>query len=518
MEIKRETSFTKNVKCQDVYTESQADYVLPDYLGDVRKILFTEATLRPSGRFAGGDEVEFSGVVVYNVIYLDSENNLSSAEFTSDYDYTVKCSGENYKDSISDTRVSNYAIRLMGPRKFSARASLVGSVRLSETDSLTVEGDAFDDGGAEVNTKSVKMRRQMPSGVCEREYAESLARLDGVAKDEVRLIYSGAETEVDSVEAVDEAVRLRGRLCIKAVLCVADEPAYRLEKQINFDESLPFEGVSADMKLLPELTVSSLKCLVNADENGCEVVGSAILEASVLAETNETVDLTLDSYLKSCPTDNTYEDFSYQTLCDLSTVRGVHNAEVEKGDLECEGIEDIIFLSATPKVEQVDCSGDRVNIIGEIRYTGIASENNDDGISYVGFKFTSPFGTNVNISCQNNGKMQFETRVSASGANATMDSGRIYASCNLESCVTAVCEEKEKILASSVKREDEKYEKTGATITVYYPDEGDTLFSVAKKFRTSGLKIARDNDISEQVFAASNPEGVLRGIKKLLIY
>ena len=29
MEIKRETSFTKNVKCQDVYTESQADYVLP---------------------------------------------------------------------------------------------------------------------------------------------------------------------------------------------------------------------------------------------------------------------------------------------------------------------------------------------------------------------------------------------------------------------------------------------------------------------------------------------------------
>ena len=79
------------------------------------------------------------------MIYRYSENNLSAAEVTSDDDYTVKCSGENYKDSISDTRVSNYAIRLMGPRKFSARASLVGSVRLSESDSLTVEGDAFDD-------------------------------------------------------------------------------------------------------------------------------------------------------------------------------------------------------------------------------------------------------------------------------------------------------------------------------------------------------------------------------------
>ena len=64
MEIKTSVSYLKNQKCADVYTESQTDYVLPDYLGDVRKILFTEAVLRPSGRFAGGDEVEFSGIVV----------------------------------------------------------------------------------------------------------------------------------------------------------------------------------------------------------------------------------------------------------------------------------------------------------------------------------------------------------------------------------------------------------------------------------------------------------------------
>ena len=42
--------------------------------------------------FAGGDEVEFSGIVVYNVVYLDAEGELCSAEFSSDYDYSVKCS------------------------------------------------------------------------------------------------------------------------------------------------------------------------------------------------------------------------------------------------------------------------------------------------------------------------------------------------------------------------------------------------------------------------------------------
>ena len=168
MEIKSETSYTKNIKCSDVYTESAADYSLPDYLGDVRKILFSEATLRPSGRFAGGDEVEFSGVVVYNVIYLDSEGNLSSVEFTSDYDYSVKCSGESYKDSVSDTRVSAFAIRLVGPRKISARASLVGSVRLSEEEHLSVSGNGFEsDSAPETSVKTVFVRNSRISSSIE---------------------------------------------------------------------------------------------------------------------------------------------------------------------------------------------------------------------------------------------------------------------------------------------------------------------------------------------------------------
>ena len=89
MEIKTEVGYTKNIKCQDAHVESTAEYVLPDYLGDVRKILFTSASVRPAGKLVGGDRVECSGIVAYNMIYLDAEDNLSSAEFTSDFDYSL---------------------------------------------------------------------------------------------------------------------------------------------------------------------------------------------------------------------------------------------------------------------------------------------------------------------------------------------------------------------------------------------------------------------------------------------
>ena len=66
--------------------------------------------------------------------------------------------------------------------------------------------------------------------------------------------------------------------------------------------------------------------------------------------------------------------------------------------------------------------------------------------------------------------------------------------------------------------EKEVFESNSAKIIVYYPTEDDTLFSVAKRYRTSVLKVARDNGISESVFSSENPEGKLLGVKKLVIY
>lgn len=519
MEIKTETSYTKNIKCSDVYTESSADYSLPDYLGDVRKILFTEASLRPSGRFAGGDEVEFSGVVVYNVIYLDSENNLSSVEFTSDYDYSVKCSGESYKDSLSDTRVSNYAIRLVGPRKISAKASLVGSVRLSENSTVSVSGTAFEgESSPEVNSKSVSIRSSHISSVVEREYAEQVASLEGAIADEVSVIYTFAEAIADSVIPEGDSAVIKGKLRMSAIVKNEDQPPVSVEKTVAFEESLDFEGISSGMILSPRLTVTSIKASVNPCESGCEIVMNGIVELCAVGEQNERVDLLLDAYSKNSPTENSYEDFNYLTLLDSATVKGTHNGELDRSEIESDSLREIIIMTATPKVERVECCDGEVNIFGEIRYSGIASDMNEDVISYVSIKFSSPFVANVNIDCQTSENIVIDARVCAYGASASLDANKIYASCTLESSVTVCEERKEKILSSSQIKEGESYKSSGAKITVYYPSSDDTLFSVAKRFHTSSLKVARDNDISESVFASSNPEGKLTGVKKLIIY
>ena len=519
MEIKNDISYVKSVRCSDVYTESQTDYVLPDYLGDVRKILFSEASLRPSGRFAGGDEVEFSGVIVYNVIYLDGEGGLSSVEFTSDYDYSVKCSGESYNDSVADTRVSNYSIRLVGPRKINAKASVVGSVRLSENQSITVSGDAFEGKSEpEINTGKADLRITRVSSVSEREFAESIANLDGAIIDEVSVIHCGAECIADEIKAEDESVTIKGHLNMMCVIKNGDEPAYGMTKTVPFEENVEFEGLKSTMHILPEMSVSSLKSNVNASENGCEIVLSVIAELCVIAEGNESTCLMLDGYLMDCPTDNCYDNFSYNSLVDLANIKGTHNAEINRSELESECLREIVFMTSTPKIERVEFDNQVATLIGEIRYSGVASEMVGDKISYTGIKFSSPFATNVNINCQNSDNIHIEAEVHTSSTQVSLDADKLYASCTLESIAMAIKEDEKIVLSSMTRCEGESYESDDAKIIVYYPSADETLFSVAKHFRTSSLKLAQDNDITESVFAEDNPTGNLSGVKRLLIY
>ena len=78
--------------------ESSCEYILPDYLGDVKKLVSSVARVVPSGHFESDAELECAGIVSYDIVYLDSENKLSTASFSSDYDFSLK-KGEDYLDS-----------------------------------------------------------------------------------------------------------------------------------------------------------------------------------------------------------------------------------------------------------------------------------------------------------------------------------------------------------------------------------------------------------------------------------
>ncbi len=516
--MNKETEFKRSVAGQDVYCESSSEYVLPDYNSDVRKILFSEARARPAGKFVGSDEVEFTGLVVYNVIYSDSDGKIGGTSFSSDYDFTVKISSENIENVICDTRIANSAIRLVGPRKLSAKCSLVSGIHFTERVKYLPEGSAFDtDGGAEVLKRSLDIRSKHSSESREREYAEELCRLDGAIEDEVKVIYCKAEIIPETVTAEGGEACIRGELVMRAIIENGDQPAYLAEKSVKIEQTLPIEEADGEMVLKPDIIITSEKASVRADEDGCDVIMDVIAEISVVGDFNQTVEVISDAFSTEYTVENDYCDLDYSELIGNVTSDERYSAKIARSDATEGVIREILFVNAEPRVDTVEPGGNSVLLKGEIKYSGIASEVNDDGtVSYSSLKISTPFEQTVNISCQNATKPRFEIKCSSDKAEASVDANMIYLSANIKASVLLSRGKSERVLTHCSANTEERFEKRGSVVTVYYPDSDETLFSVAKKFHIGLSKLCENN--STALGVSIDDINSVPVIKKLLIY
>ena len=111
--------------------------------------------------------------------------------------------------------------------------------------------------------------------------------------------------------------------------------------------------------------------------------------------------------------------------------------------------------------------------------------------------------------------MIFEPCVSAHAASGTIDTEKVYASCDLTLEIRTAASSSLRVLSTCNARTDLPFAKDGATVTVYYPDRGETLYSIAKRFHTTVASIAEKNSLSEAVMAGDTDAPLA---DKLLIY
>jgi hypothetical protein len=115
---------------RELFTEVACDYVLPDYLGEVRKILYTEARAMPLPTYMNGEEASASGGVRFRMVYTDDEGRLASVEFSEDYEIRERIVTEDRGEVSAETAVESSSMRLLGPRKISAKARVAVELML----------------------------------------------------------------------------------------------------------------------------------------------------------------------------------------------------------------------------------------------------------------------------------------------------------------------------------------------------------------------------------------------------
>lgn len=289
---------------------SALEYTLSDYQGDVKRVLYTSVTVGEGSRFMNGDAVECSGVVDYNIVYIDTEGKLTPVSFSGDYELNLRCNGEVSNDVNTHTRVANYSVRLMGPRRFAVKALVECDAVCSESSEYKVDGDGVDL-PLEKKCAQVKIERVGFGRGSEVELAEELIMLDGAVEDEVEVLLHGVEPRGAVYRRNDDGGAVKCTLAVRALIAVKGEEPRNCEALIEMVSKLEDTDIPEGENVLPSVSVLSSVITLSPSEEGVSVVASVIASGSVEIYENTELEILDDCFSTDRDLELGKGDFAY---------------------------------------------------------------------------------------------------------------------------------------------------------------------------------------------------------------
>ena len=503
---------------QEVLAECTAEFVLPDYKGDIKRIMHTSARALPSGSFVGEDSAEFNGVAVFDVLYLSSEDELSSVSFTADYTVKVPKS-EGVEDLKAYTVCDGVNIRLPGPRKISARCRAVLKTFEDSYFSAEAVGSTFEEKNEpEMLSALINSERIITAEKKDREYAQEVAFIKGVSIDDVSVLGEHAEIKVNSATVEENALTLGGEILIGCITLDGAGTLTPREIKIPFEERVELRDAREGMHAIGEGTAVSLNMTTLPTDDGVKLNANVIVDFEARVFSNTQISVVKDAYSKIYDTENKYKRLGYTEYLDTKKISTQISREVAKKDTDVGGASEIICSFANPVTESVKIEDEEVKISGKIQFSGVACEIKEgDRRVYTSFKFDAPFSEKVNFNLQIPAGASTEYKVEALEPRVTVDSENFYLDCELLAVVVLSVSKTADCLVSSEINPDAKARQKDCTVKVYYPISGDSLFGIAKEFKTSVSKIAESNALTEKTVSLAGESNLIGTVKKLLI-
>jgi len=481
--------------------ESSAEYILPDYMGEIKKILTVTARTVPTGRFVNESGAEFSGIVNYDVLYTDADGKLSS--FSTSSDFSVGCSvPENGEVDVNCAlHVAAVSLRPLGARRVLLKSTVGCNMYVLAGESVECAGDAFvANERPEVLKRNIQREDMLYKEGEDKEYSIEAEKLAEMSAEEVEILATSGAVKINEATAIDGGVRVSGDIVITSIIKTPEQPPFAISRTIPFEENVPISEINIS-SAVAEGYLNSICASVKEEGEFAVITQSARMALSTRVSLCEEAEIVCDAYLKNRNTEGVYENYDYYGAAHLLCTSESFTVGVARADAGIEEVREVIYTAFDLHSVEYELLDGEVKITGEATVSGVACEINDDNEVYIPIKFTSPFSLSVPLDCKIGESTVLYASISAVSATPILESDMLSIKC----CVNIHLHIRNK---KSIKRMvecnivgEEEYVHNPAQIKIYYPDAEETLFDIAKKFHTSPLSIALDNGISQQTLA-----------------
>ena len=485
--------------------EAAQDFSLPDYLPEIKRLLFVSVTALPEGKFLNGNTLELDGTLSYNAVYVGDDGSLASAPLVTEYsaDTALPFTPENTEGISVDTEMENTSCRATGPRSLNIKSRLRFHVicdgKYENTDSVTDSDGStisFPPSGIERLAEEVTSLVRRRGSVTESAAGEIICAAGGAKP----VMCDGVLT-ISSASVDGDSVRVSGRICVKCIFETGEGLNSEAECTILFETSVPVGDSAKYSDGRAWGRIASIK--VTPEEGGRFGVSVEYdLEAEAYCRTS--AEICTDAYSIDAESENEYSE------CEVPSVLfyGMKHFDVS-GESELKTADDsaeIMFTSAPSCRCSVTCSDGKAAATGSVRVRVVLNSGGEISSHEVEIPFVTELGDLPGgTSCQ---ELQSSVNCSALDTRVAVSGGRITAECDV-TVTYSVCSKK-KIRAVSAVKLGEKTERDAVPcIRVYYPEQDEDVWSVCKKYRLDRAKFFKNNSFDNGRAPAGKPVMIL---------
>lgn len=475
----------------EICSECTADATLPDYLGEVRKILSVKASAVPTENYREGESVHLCGTVNVSVLYADEEQKVNAHTFAMDYDVPTTVPEGTEAPDFFFTRVDGTVLRPAGPRKLHTKVSL-------STYYPTFEETSLADAGleqAQTLTEEAACRSVVTSETAEREYAFEIAPLPEEYGD-AQVVSADTAVIFKDVKAKEGGVRIEGDLSVRVLLIAEGKMPLSIEKRNPIDEFIPMVGVSENSLARAFGYVTSVKNGIEDNGEGKTVVCDVYVEFAAIADANVECSLVTDAFVPGRSGECERTPVSFEKILCAKTVDVPISGRVPI-PAEAAGLHDFLDAAVNLKIKQTEHKDGILSLQGECTLTYAANTVEGENCGVFSDHAVFPFSYEMKVPGEGG---RVHAVLVGAHPRARLDGENILCECDGVLCVDVVCEE-ERVAVCALSDTVPLPEEEGV-ITVYYPAPTDTLWSVAKKFSVSPAALAAQNRMSAPPSAA----------------
>ncbi len=470
------------------------DFLLPEYCPDIAAVLKCNLTPYIQSRQLSADRLTVEGMAAIRVLYLDEERkSVRVCEFSQPFTsvFVLKNGVGTMPSYTLDTAVEYVNCRATSPRRFDIHGAFSIHLRLCCATAVPLLTEANDDS---LFVRRKEVASSVPSAVAEKSFTVNEVLDIGSRAPVETLLRTACGIQTEPPRIMGGKMVLKGVICLKNIYLTAGEEGNteQVTHEIPFSQLFDAEGLEEDLLCCVDTAVASQDIRVTPNQAGENTLLTVSIKvnASVCGYRTTPQQVLTDAYSAKSPIQQEVRTVNFESICMQDTTRHAIKETVELPSESVDKVLDVWTEVSPPTYSATEAGG---VVEGHIQMFMLARDV-DGQVGY--YERTAEY----TLPCPaQEGTLKAKVCVLRTDFSQNGEKLEI----RMDVLLTCLWVQNQTIPCLTKISADESisYPPHRAALKLYYADEGESLWEIAKGCRTSVEAIMQENGLDEDVLA-----------------